>query len=73
MAIRLSLPGWLITLLMAAQAFLLGRETQAKADAAATQAAAAKADKTVEDAARQVGAMTDDEVKGELDQWRSKP
>jgi len=72
MRFKLSLPGWIERLIEAAAAFLAGAAAQRSADQRAGEAATAKVEKTVEDAAREVGALTDDEVNEELKQWQSK-
>lgn len=71
MAIRLSLPGWLMSLILGFAAYLRGRSDQAAADEAAAEAKSAAAEKTVEDAAREVGALTDDQVNEDLGPWRT--
>ena len=68
MTIRL--PAWLEAVIAAIAGYLRGRIDQANADDAAARAKSQSAQKTVEDAAREVGALTDDEVNSELDQWR---
>ena len=73
MAIKLSLPGWLANLVAWFASFLAGAAAQKAADDAAEQRASDKAQKTVEDASREVGALSDDEVSKELGQWQSKP
>lgn len=68
MTIRL--PAWLEAIIAAIAGYLRGRIDQANADDAAAWAKSQSAQKTVEDAAREVGALTDTEVNSELDQWR---
>lgn len=66
-----NLPAWLQSLIVGLAAYLKGEADQAKADSAEQQAASQAATKTVEDAAREVGALSDDEVQQELGQWRN--
>jgi hypothetical protein len=68
MTIRL--PAWLEAVIAAIAGYLRGRIDQANADDAAARAKSQSAEKTVEDAAREVGALTDDDVNSELHQWR---
>jgi hypothetical protein len=68
MTIRL--PAWLEAIIAAIAGYLRGRIDQANADEVAAKANNQAAEKTVEDAAREVGAMTDDDVQKELGQWR---
>lgn len=68
MTIRL--PAWLEAIIAAIAGYLRGRIDQANADEAAAEVKTTAAQKTVEDAAREVGAMTDDDVQKELGQWR---
>jgi len=68
MTIRL--PAWLEAVIAAVAGYLRGRIDQADADDAAARAKSQSAQKAVEDAAREVGALTDDEVNSELEQWR---
>jgi hypothetical protein len=68
MTIRL--PAWLEAIIAAIAGYLRGRIDQANADEIAAKANSQAAEKTVEDAAREVGAMTDDDVQKELGQWR---
>lgn len=64
------LPSWLEAIIVWVAGYLKGRIDQANADAAAARQQTTAAQKTVEDAARDVGGMTDEEVREELGQWR---
>ena len=64
------LPSWLEAIIAAIAGYLRGRIDQANADEIAAKANNQAAEKTVEDAAREVGAITDDDVQKELGQWR---
>lgn len=74
-ALKLPIPSWLGSIILAIAAWLKGfsqgREAQAKDDAAATEAAAAKNEKAVQDAKAEVDGLAPDAVQKELGEWQT--